>query len=569
MIETRRKGASLATALQPPATPRRPQRPGQGRAASHASRGTTPAAPESPARPQPATAAQSGTADREIDLFELIWGICVSTRVALLLILTIALACLAGALIAQAPSEMLRSPDAMRTWVERVRPRYGVLTDLFQLVGLFGVFQTAWFRALLGLLTVNIVLCSVNRLPAIWHQVFGRPVWPRDGLFERGEPRQVVTLVGQTTEAATLLARRALRRGGYRLVERPADDPAQRHLYADRFRLMRFGTLLTHSALVLVLAAAVAGGPLGFFEESGFAVPVGSTREVGHNTGLAVSVEDYADEYYPDGRPRDYRSELVLYDQGREVAHQTVRVNEPLVYQGVRFHQSYYGQAAVVAVKDQNGTALYHDAVALTWKANDGVRSVGYFDLPGTDLHIYLIGTAGQEDTAIRSGELMVEAYRGRASVPTYRSTLTQRQPATVGDLEFTFEREAPFTGLRVVRDPSATLIWLAGTLLVLGLAMTFYFPHRKLWLRSRVVPGGAEVTLVGAGKAMAGEIARLGRQIGGADARPVAGKAAGDTAGEPDSEAHRAAAATRLATVESKPVRRPNRPAAEKARAS
>jgi cytochrome c biogenesis protein len=442
-----------------------------------------------------------------------VWALFSSVKLALGLILAIAAACFAGALIAQVPNEMLGNADAVSTWVERIRPRYGVWTDLLQALGVFWVFQTVWFRGLLGLLIVNTVICTLNRLPVIWGQVFRPPVWPRDGLFERGEPRAAVLLPGLSSPAASRAVSRALGRCRYRVLQHP--DAPETYLYADRFRLSRFATLLTHMALVLALGAAVVSGPLGYFEENGFAVPVGSTREVGHGTGLVIRVDDFADEYYPDGRPKDYRSEAVLYDHGREVARQTVRVNEPLIYQGVRFHQSYFGSSAVVSIQDDRGAPLFRDAVPLTWRSTDGERPVGYFYLPAGNLHVYLVGTAGKGDPVIRPGELVVEAYRGRAAAPSYRATLVQREPQAVANMTLTFEREIPFTGLRVVRDPGAPILWFASALFVVGLVVTFHLRPRTLWARLRREPAGVRVTLVGAGKEMAGDVRRVAEALG------------------------------------------------------
>ena len=454
---------------------------------------------------------------RQRDLTDEIWRLFSSPRLALALIFALAAACLAGALLVQAPPEVLRDPDGTRLWLERAaRPKFGGWTDLLQGIGLFWVFQTLWFRSLLGLLAGNIVVCTLNRLPGIWHAVFHPLERPREGLYERGAPRATLALQTASVASGGRRVAAALRRQHYRVVE--VHEPGGVYLYADRFRLARFGTLLTHTALIVVLAGAVLQQPLGFFEEPGFAVPIGSTRAVGHGTSLSIRVDDFADEYMEDGRPKDYRSEVVLFDGGREVARQTVRVNEPLMYNGVRFHQSYYGESVLLSVSDPTsttGSALFHDAVPLTWKSNDGLRPVGYLYLPTRDLHVYLVGTGGDDDPMIRPGEVLVEAYQGVASTPTYRATLLQRQAQTVAGLELQFEREVPFTGLRVVHDPGEVLIWLASALLILGLLMTFYLPTRRLWARVRpAAGGGADIVLVGAGRDMAGQLEPVLRSL-------------------------------------------------------
>ena len=478
---------------------------------------------DSSARAEISAPAAKPAVEQHTDLFDDIWSFFASPRLALGLMLAIAVACLGGALVVQAPAEVVGNPKLQASWIAQVRPKYGPLTDIFQTLQIFWVFQTLWFRGLLGLLAINVVVCTTNRLPGIWHAVFHPVVRPGEGLFERGQPRETVFVPGASVDQALPFVRSALARH-HRVESR---ESAGTYLYAAQNRFARFGTIFTHAALVLVLVGVVASGPLGYFEEPAFAIPVGSSRDVGHGTGLTARVDDFVDEYYPEtGAPKDYRTELVLSDAHGEVARQTVRVNEPLLYGDVRFHQSSFGPAAALTVADGSGSTLFHDAVPFTMLANDGQRPVGYFYLPGRDLSIYVIGPAGKGDPMIQAGQVAVEAYAGPATSPTYRALLTQRQPAQVGDLTVTFDRELQFTSLRIVRDPGVSIVWAACILLVLGLVLAFYIPQRQLWARVKWVEGGVEVTFVGAGKATAEHVKRLARRLQaaapGAVARPV-----------------------------------------------
>jgi hypothetical protein len=167
-----------------------------------------------------------------------------------------------------------------------------------------------------------------------------------------------------------------------------------------------------------------------------------------------------------------------------------------------------------VTVRDAAGSVLTQEPVPLAYRANDSQRPMGILYLPTRDLNLYLVGTVGQGDKMIRSGEVAVEVYRGRVNLPTARAMLTQNQPQTVGDLQLTFERELPFTGLRIVKDPGSQLIWIASTMLVGGILLAFYFPHRRLWTRLRLEPTGVGVALAGAGKDMAKEVQRLAERL-------------------------------------------------------
>jgi cytochrome c biogenesis protein len=62
--------------------------------------------------------------------------------------------------------------------------------------------------------------------------------------------------------------------------------------------------------------------------------------------------------------------------------------------------------------------------------------------------------------------------------------SLAPGAPATVGNYEYTFEGQRAFAGIAVKRDAGAWFIWVATAMLLFGLAITFYVPRRRLWLR-------------------------------------------------------------------------------------
>ena len=91
---------------------------------------------------------------------------------------------------------------------------------------------------------------------------------------------------------------------------------------------------------------------------------------------------------------------------------------------------------------------------------------------------------------------MRVEVYK-RDGALIAADNLSQGTAKQVAGLDFTFARESRFTGLRVVKDPGTNIIWVASALMVIGLVMLFYFPHRRLWaLCKRRPDGSAEVRL-------------------------------------------------------------------------
>jgi cytochrome c biogenesis protein len=199
------------------------------------------------------------------------WRFFSSVRVALILILLLTAATLAGTLLAQAPGDILPGTPAYTAWLQRFRPRYGMWTDPLSTLQLFSIFGSWWFRGLIAALAVNIVVCSMNRWPGIAQAIFSPRVQVAERFFQTAPLRASLSATAEPALMAQLL-RRFLALHHYRALTEEADGVV--HLYADKHRFARLGTYGTHLSLILVLAGALAGGVFGFTDKQ-FVVPEG------------------------------------------------------------------------------------------------------------------------------------------------------------------------------------------------------------------------------------------------------------------------------------------------------
>ena len=439
-----------------------------------------------------ATTARAATAKRET-LWELgialkAWRFFSSIKLALVLILGIATLVLAGTLLDQVPASVLADSRAYSQWLTVEHRKYGAWTNVFDRVQLFNVFHALYFRLILGALALNIMVCTANRLKAIWIVAFRTRVRMGQPFFEHAKFRSRIEVACTPAEAAERI-RRTLSRSRYR-VKLDRDDHSVA-LFGDLNRLSPFGTIFTHLSLILILGGAVAGGIWGF-KDSEFIVAEGTTRPLGNDTNVSVRLDQFVDEYYVDGPPRDFRSDVVVFDGGKQVAQGSIRVNSPLVYKGIAFHQAFYGQTAIVKVEDTAGKVLFNDSVPLAWQTNDGQRPVGSFSLPAQGLDVYVIGPeSGVNDRLIPPGEMRFEVSRqsAKAAEPT---NLIQGTPVQLAGLTFTFERESRFAGLKVVKDPGVNIIWVGAALMIVGMVLLFYLPRRRVWALCKQTPDGS-----------------------------------------------------------------------------
>jgi len=444
------------------------------------------------ARTRP-TAAPLFDLDRPL---EWLWHLLTSMRFAVVLMLALAVLGVIGSLVMQMPPGVADDPTARTDWLNQVRPRYGSLTGLFDTLQFFIVFSSLAFRAIVAGLILSLTVCTVQRLPGIMKTANHPHVDVGPAFFDHAPQRERV--VTQEAPAGALeLLRGALRKRHYRVL---TTDDGVIHLYADRFRWAAFGGLMGHLSLLFILAGAMIGAAWGFRDQQ-FIVAEGTTQAVASGDDLSLKLEAFTSSYYTEtGAPSDYASDLVLYKAGAEVARHTARVNDPLRYGDISFYQAFFGGTAVMKVADAAGKEIYDAGVPLAWQSQDGSRRLGSFSLPAQDLVVWVVGTAGPE---VLPGQMRVELYKASGDgAPVATQTLDQRTPATVGGLQFTFEQEGQYTGLIVARDPGAPLVWFGAALMVVGFAIRFLMPHRRIW--ARVVEGpkhGAIVALAAIGQ--------------------------------------------------------------------
>jgi cytochrome c biogenesis protein len=371
----------------------------------------------------------------------------------------------------------------------------------------------SWVFLLAGtLLMINVIVCSLNRWKNIRYSLHGGQVKQSEKFFTAGNRAEIKAIPLSFGDSSGTL-KRVLQKLGYRVRE--VNEKESIYIAADKNRYFRLGTYVSHLSLVLFVLAYLLGGYLGF-RDTNFAVAEGTVRDVGHNTGLSLGLVSFVDEYYPDGMPKDYRSQVILYEDGQEVRQGLIRVNHPLVYKGTRFYQSYFGPSIQLEIS-MDGQEMFNNAVTLDQTSVSGgiLRSVGVLgSADGTMIRI--VGSGGGTDTMIPPGYLAVQLIQNETIVGM--DLVEQGVPVNIGGLDILYSGDGAFSGFQVSRDPSNSLVWIASGLFLLGLTMVFYFPYRQVWAVSQAVkPGNSRILIragTGTGTASASIIDKLTHEM-------------------------------------------------------
>lgn len=430
------------------------------------------------------------------------WALLTNVRFAVAQILVLVVAGAIGTLVPQVPAFALRSPAAYERAIADLHLRYDpltfagwnvgpALTDVFERLGLVRVFSTPWFVALVTILAVSIVACTLNRLPRLVREVrdvrivqpepFFHPDLPRRAIVGGAVPDERGRGGEGVLEPASV--REELSRRRYRVSGAEVEGVA--YLYGDRNRYQKLATLLTHAGLVLILLGGAVTGALGY--ETGVLIADGQVAPiapVGTQDNLIVKNLGFAAPRNPDGSYADFYSDIAVYRAGQEVARKRITVNDPLAVEGFTFHQNSFGPAAELEIRDAAGGLLWLGPVALD-QPTLGLPG-GTLTIPGTrtglqvvlqrDVDVPYLALVGYR-TVTGSSSVDV-AFLGRLPAGVFSD------PRQFGGFRIRWSGISSWTGLIVKKDPGALIVWIAFVCLISGLTITFYFPRRRVWVR-------------------------------------------------------------------------------------
>ena len=371
-------------------------------------------------------------------------------------------------------------PNTIKSWAPFTAP---VIKRWYA----WNVFHSFPFMFILALLSVAITICTANRAPGMWKTIAEPTVTTTRGFLTTAGINGTFALREPQDEAVGRVVG-VLRKRRYRVLTEVKDGDT--HVYADRFRFAKLGTYPFHLALIMILVGGIVGAKYGFRDTS-FIIPDGSTRDIGHGTGLTVKLNHFSDVYRQDGSPAEYRSDLVVYDHGSQVKTGSITVNHPLTYKNVVIYQSSFGQAVSLHIADAAGHVLYDDAIplGLYTAANNPNAPAGILDLPEANAEIRVIAPDNAPSATstnalnVADGEMFIQVRPKNVLTNTVMPSaiVGQGETANLDGLNITFVRERQFSLFQVARNPGIPIFWAAAFMLVGGLVVVFYFPHRRV----------------------------------------------------------------------------------------
>jgi cytochrome c biogenesis protein len=416
---------------------------------------------------------------RERDILDTLWRLFSSTQLAAIVLLVVALASALGALFPQAPSQATRDSAVYAQWLASASGRYSNWFDFLNTMGLFDVYGSWWFRALLALLAFGLIISTAERVASLWPSIRQAGIKQGDEFFADAS-EQVVFSVDQPVEQLVERLKAVLTRRLCRtLVER---EEGMVYIYADRL-WVEAAALLGHVGLIVILAGVVVTGRLGWRDDAVTLSP-GQSYEIGHGLDAVLRFEKLELDTYPDGSPKDYRTFVQIIEDDAEIE-QIIGVNWPFTYRGVSVYQisqSFAYGAEMAAV------------VSLPFWGHQSER---HFAVPDQDVVFQLVFHQSLPDHGYDGPVFLVQAYRGSEIEPIYSGFIEKSSSLKVGGATYHLALDQ-YSVLRIVRAPATAVVVLGLLLTIVGHFLWLYWSPIRFWAAVSENDDGTTVKLAG-----------------------------------------------------------------------
>jgi len=223
-------------------------------------------------------------------------------------------------------------------WRAGVQTRYGPLTDALAATGMFRWFSSPVFLVSLSLLAAATLVCTLDRWGVVWRRALRYPAVTSDLAFRTAPHRARLTDLPPADLPGILHKR--LKEHGFHTRSESAG--AVLCVRGDRNRLAFLGTLVTHTALLLLLLGTSLSSVFGWRQE--LRLEANATAEVAHESRTALRNEGFTIQRYVDGSVAAYQAHVAVIEEGREVMRGNIGVNQPLAYNHIGFYLRSYGE---------------------------------------------------------------------------------------------------------------------------------------------------------------------------------------------------------------------------------
>ena len=362
-----------------------------------------------------------------------------------------------------------------------------------KMLGVLDMYHSWWFKGILALFTINLVICSLKHFPRIW-KFFKSPVTVLSDSFLatlalNWQTRVNAKKVDQQKNFADFLAGQlsSFWSGTWLQTRKEGKRGEEVHFFAQRGLWSRMGVYLVHLSIIVIFIGGIIGSHFGL--KAFVNIPEGDKTSIVYtrndertpvDLGFTVECRAFNVEFYDSGAPKEYTSDLVILEDGQEKVHKRIEVNHPLSYRGYTFYQSSYGSAGgtvKLRMYDRKTGKAYPLSLSIGQRGTLPVGD-GWIEAAQYESNYMNLGPAVRLLMPVDS-ERMVQFWIFKKYPDFDRQNRKGNRYFVLEDVQ-----QRNYTGLQVTKDPGVGIVWLGCGMMVFGLFVAFFMSHRRLWVR-------------------------------------------------------------------------------------
>lgn len=418
---------------------------------------------------------------------EQVFDFLASVKLALFTLITLAIAAIGGTII---PQNL--HPEQ---YIQGYGPK---LYTFLSYLDMFDMYSSWWFTLLMALLVINLVICSINRLPGTMR--LAKPARAEKLSAEFLKKQSFSEVIKVKGNPDSVLSN--LKKDMAGIFSRPNEITSSwgKLLWAEKGAFSRYGVYLVHFSILFFIIGGLVGGKYGFSAYINMSNGQKASRVMGRepagmiNLPFTIHLDRFIVKFYDTGTPSHFESFVTIIEDGKEVLEDSISVNHPLTYRGITFYQSGWS-------RDQVGPFKVRATNLKDNKSYDLVvhkgRPVELPDKSGA------VGVMEFMENIMRAGpavRLVVQQKNEQAYAEWAFMKKPDGMPEPKSNWSFDLKdyKVTYASGFQVNKDPGVVFIWIGCGMMLIGFIVTFFFSHRKMFIGIISKGKNTEVILAG-----------------------------------------------------------------------